>query len=580
MRTDFTYDPAGRVTSVTRDVLGSPVRFDYTYDPAFPDKVTSVTPKNPVSGVFEPNWQGWRYDYLASGTLNHVKRLQSDGATTSTISTFQYDAQGRVTQQTSSTGAVTNYAYTGANLTTVTQPTNADSGIRPITQYSNYDGVGRSRTITDPAAKDTTYTYDALGRVLTVTLPKPTPSFPGSFTTTYTYDNYDSASGLVFTNITDPNGRLTKLGYDQHGRLLKSIDALNNVTTYAYMNDVLTSITDANGNVTSYHYDPLKRLDKTTFPDGSIESYAYGGGGLLASKTDRRGQTIAYTYDGFKRLKKKDYGSNGTITYTYQGQKLTQVVDTTLTPSETHTFGYDTSYRVAQNVQGPRGTLSYTYTPDDRVDTMTIAGTPNVTTAHTYYSDGSLNTISWSPQAGLFKYAYTPRGQYQTVTFPNGQTRTYVYDDQGRLTQIANALGAKNLATYAYGYDVDWVTGLNTMLGQRVSMTANVPNQGFTNAQTKYSYDPLYQLVKAQYPAAPPFNGEVDQWTYDAIGNRLTNQVNAAIQSYTYFKNGANPLDGQELSERWRERLRVRPERKPDRTQRAEWELRVLVRLR
>ena len=55
---------------------------------------------------------------------------------------------------------------------------------------------------------------------------------------------------------------------------------------------------------------------------------------------------------------------------------------------------------------------------------MTIAGTPNVTTAHTYYADGSLNTIVWSPQSGQFKYAYTPRGQYQTVTFPNGQTRS------------------------------------------------------------------------------------------------------------------------------------------------------------
>ena len=39
------------------------------------------------------------------------------------------------------------------------------------------------------------------------------------------------------------------------------------------------------------------------------------------------------------------------------------------------------------------------------------------------------------------------------------------------------------------------------MLGQRVSMTANVPSQGFTNALTKYSYDPLYQLRKAQYPS-------------------------------------------------------------------------------
>ena len=150
--------------------------------------------------------------------------------------------------------------------------------------------------------------------------------------------------------------------------------------------------------------------------------------------------------------------------------------------------------------------------------------------------------------AGTFKYTYTPLGQYQSVTFPNGQTRGYTYDDQGRLLQLANALGATNLATYAYGYDRNQATGQNTMLGQRSSMTATVPAQGLSTAQSKYYYDPLYQLTRVDYPSGAPFDGEVHQWTYDAIGNRLTNTVNAATQTYTYLKNGANPLNGQRLS--------------------------------
>ena len=470
----------------------------------FPDKVASVTPKTPA-GSFDPNWQGWKYDYFANGTLNHVQRLKTDGASTDTLSTFFYDAKGRVTSQTSATNAVTDYTYVGADLNTVTHPSNNDLGIRPVTTYGNYDGAGRPRTITDPAGKNTTYTYDGLGRVLTVTLPKPTPAFPANFTTTYSYDNFDVATGLVFTNITDPNNRVTKLGYDEHGRLLKSIDAANNTTTYGYTRDVLTSITDANDNITTYHYDALKRLDKTTFPDRKFETYTYWADGLLKTKTDRMGQTLTYDYDAFKRLKKKTYPNTAqTITYTYVGQKLTQVDDLYASPAETHRFDYDASYRVQQNVQATRGTLTYTYKADDRVDTMTVLGTPNVTTTHTYYADGSLNTMVWSPQAGQFKYAYNSRGQYQSVTFPNAQTRTYAYDDQGRLTSLANALGATNIATYGYGYDVDWATGLNTMLGQRVSMTANVPIQSFTNALTKYSYDSLYQLRRAEYPASHP----------------------------------------------------------------------------
>jgi trimeric autotransporter adhesin len=550
--TSYSYDAQGHVASVTRDDSDpAAVRYDYAYDGTFPDKVVSVTPRRPSTNTVDPSWQAWRYDYFppgsaAPGALQHVYRVRDDSTTTEAVATFAYDSQGRITSQRSATGASTDFAYDGqGNLSTVTHPANNDSGTRPLTSYSLYDGVGRPLQILDPALKSTTYTYDALGRVLTVTLPPPASGFPGAFTTTYSYDNFDGASGLVFTHITDPNGRLTKLGYDEHGRLVKSIDAQGNVTAYGYVRDVLATITDANGNVTSYHYDPLKRLDKTTFPDGSRESYTYWPDGLLSSKTDRKGQTIAYTYDAFKRLIKKDTGSNGTITYTYQGQKLTQVVDTTVTPAETHTFAYDGSYRVVQNVQGPRGTLSYTYTPDDRVEATTVASGPTAT--HTYYPDGSLNTIAWSPVGGLFKYAYTPRGQYERITFPNGQARTYAYDGQGRLTQLANALGATNLATYGYTYDVDWASGQNTMLGQRVSMTATVPSQGFSGAQTKYSYDPLYQLVKAEYPSGAPFNAETHQWSYDAIGNRLTNQVNAAIQSYTYGKNGTNPLNGQQL---------------------------------
>jgi hypothetical protein len=52
-------------------------------------------------------------------------------------------------------------------------------------------------------------------------------------------------------------------------------------------------------------------------------------------------------------------------------------------------------------------------------------------------------------------------------------------------------------------------------------------------------------LTQANYPAPPPYNGEVHAWTYDAIGNRLTNTVNGVPQTYTYLKNGPNPLNGQ-----------------------------------
>lgn len=552
-KTSYAYGTNGTVSSVTKDYQGTTaVRFDYAYDPAFPDKVSSITPKNPSTGLVDPNWQGWRYVYWqagdpAPGALRYVKRVESDGTTLDTLATYSYDAKGRVSQQLSASSGATDYAYDPAtgNLLTVTSPSNNDGGTRPVTTYGNYDQAGRARTITDPRGHATTYTFDALGRVLTVTLPPPSQGSGLVFTTTYSYDNWDAGTGLLFTYVTDPNGKVTKLGYDQYGRLVQSIDASNKTTVYAYTKDLLTSITDANNNATSYFYDSIKRLIRTTFPDNAYEAYTYWGDGLLKTRTDRKNQTLTYAYDGQKRLKTKTYPNATTVTYTYTGQKLTSVVDTSVTPSETHSFGYDASYRVASNTQGPRGTISYTYLPNDRPQTMTAGSGPTATYA--YYPDDSLNTITWSPVAQPFKYTYNLSGQYDVTTFPNGQTKSYFYDDQGRLTSLANVLSGTTLATYSYGYDLDNYTSQTTMLGQRTSLMATVPSQGFSSALTKYYYDVLYQLTRADYPGATPFGSEIDSWTYDDIGNRLTQSINGTPATYTYVKNGANPLNGQRL---------------------------------
>jgi RHS repeat-associated protein len=553
VKTLYSYTTQGRVVSVTKDYQGSlAVRFDYTYDTNFPAKVTSVLPKNPTTSAYDTNWQGWKYDYYqtgstAPGSLWHVMRVRDDGTTTDTMATYEYDSHGRVTSVTDATSGRTDYAYDASgNLFTVTAPSNNDSGVRPVTTYG-YDSLGRVTSVTDALNHQTTYTYDAVDRVLTLTLPKPSIPSTLNFTTTYAYDTYDAGTQLLALTVTDPNGNATTQKYDVFGRLAKSLDAAGNTTTYGYTRALLSSITDANGYATSYSYDALGRLTRTTFADSAFETYTYFGDGLLQSKTDRKNQTIQYAYDHLKRLTTKTYPNSTSISYTYQGQKLTQVSDTSVSPGETHTFSYDNQYRLSSNTQAARGTISYTYDGVDRTASYAVTGGP--TASYVYYPDGSLNTIQWTPITGQFKYTYTLGGQYGTVTFPNGQTRTYTYDDQGRLLQLANTHPtAGNLATYAYGYDLNNSTGGYTMLGQRTTMTATVPAQSFSSAVTKYYYDNLYQLTRVDYPNAAPFNAEIDSWTYDAIGNRLTNTVNGSTTNYAYQKIGANPNNWQRLT--------------------------------
>lgn len=578
--TTYTYAGQGRIASVTRDAVSpQPQRYEYTYDAAFPTKVATVTAKkwNATTQLWEvdPDWQSWRYDYFAAGSpapgaLAHAYRVRSDGVTTDTVTAHDYDSQGRILSSTDAAGSVTTYSYDFlGNLSTLRRPANNASGTQPITTYQ-YDDKGRVARVTTPdhdpsslVGYDLEYVYDELDRItavhdhfaVTVRLPRcvgevcdPGGTFITFAQTLYAYDRYDASTGLVFTDVTDPNQNVTHQGYDVYGRMVQSIDALGNTTSYGYTTNHLTSITDANGNVTHYGYDPLGRLELTTFPDGAVERYAYTPDGMLAGKTDRKNQTIGYTYDHLKRLITKTYPGGTSVQYTYTGQKLTQVTDTTLTPNETHTFAYDSAYRVASNTQANRGTIQYTYTPTDAVATSAVGGAAS--TAYTYYPDGSLSTIQWSPVSGTFQYSYRLGGAYDTITFPNGQTRSYTYDRWGRLTQVANVHpSAGNLATYAYDYDQEYGTGApGNRLDQRTRMTASVPAQGLNAVPTQYHYDEAYQLIRVDNPA-----GGASGWAYDAIGNRIVSSQSACYSCpvsstlYTYQTVGGNPNNWQRL---------------------------------
>jgi RHS repeat-associated protein len=441
----------------------------------------------------------------------------------------------------------------GGDLTSV-------SGFTSTYGYG-YDPLGRQISSTSPDGQVTTYTYDALDRITSVTLPKPVANSPLNFVTTYAYNNYDSASGLVFTNVTDANGRVTKSGYDALGHLVQTVDAAGNVTTFTYQNNLLKKITDANGNATTYSYDVNRNLSGTSFPDGSSESYVIGVDGLLHSKTDRKGQPFTYSYDNLGRL-----GSVGFYTstgawigqiYTYagasyqgtnMGQNLAAINDSSTAGTTSYQFTYDSSFRrTVQSISlGETTTFSYSDPfgwAGSQISGYTIApgtGQSGTTQSVTfgYNPDGMMTseTWSWIPN-GPFIFAYTPNGQYSGITLPNGQQRRFTYDNQGRLTNINNTSpGGDTIASFDYAYDYDWQAATYSILGQRTSVNVTAPGaSNIVNGLTKYSYDSRYQLVRTDYP-----NSTYEAWTYDAIGNRLSRRTYwGSLFPYAYYQNAS-----------------------------------------
>ena len=551
--TRHTYLADGRLASTTLDDQGPlAVRFEYSYDPNYPNSVSSIRSVSPATGENDPNWQGANYVYWqqgdpSPGALRAIYHLHDDGQTRQLHLSFTYDSQGRVLSATDGDGARADFEYNAAgDLVRALLPANNTDGHRPSYEHQ-FDNLGRLVSATDALGQVTTFNYDSVDRVIGTTSPKPAPGFPDEFTESTEYDQYDVLTDLVFAERSDINGRLVKLGQDAFGRLGQKIDEGGNITSFAFAQGMLASITDAHGHQTLYQYDSLRRLASTTFPDGAIESYTYTPDGLLETKTDREGQTITYTYDSLRRLASRIYPNLAAIDHVYEGQKLVGVVDTSVSPAENYSYTYDSLFRLKDEVQGARGTVSRSYTPGSRLQSLAVQGGP--TTTYSYYPDGAVKSLEWSAVPGSFDYHYDLEGQTVQIVFPNGQTRAFAYDDRGRLVSLTNAHPAAGvLSEYSYTYDLNQSTGLNSELDQRTAMTQTAPAFGLLDAETKYYYDDRYQLTGAQYPGASPFNGELHEWTYDALGNRLTSSIDGSAVSYNYEQVGQPPTNWVRLS--------------------------------
>jgi RHS repeat-associated protein len=531
--TYYTYNAAGQVGTVTT----GGVTWTYTYDTTYPEKTASVVSSS-------SDWPSIYYTYVPTGSTNapaiwFIKQKRSDSATQDTVRVFNYNPKGQVTTAADATGVAQYFTYNAAGDTT-------SSFVSGSTTYTR-DSLGRALSSATPSGSQTLYTYDALDRVTAETMPKPAVGSALNFLTTNSYDEYDAPTGLVLSRTTDPNGIVTKNYTDSLGHLVRHVDGAGNATNYQWSHNLLVSITDANGNVTSYSYDSSRHLAQTTFPNGGVETYTYVAD-TLTSKTDRNGITTWYNFDAWGRLTRRTF-MNGSVTLGnigigYIGQKLVGFSRSFTPENDNIYYTYDNAYRILTETQNDRSVITYEYQPTGAsplVKSYTIAPTqtsdyfPRVD--YTYDNAGRVSTMHWSLiPSGDFSFAYNANGQYQSISFPNGQSRTFSYDNQSRLTQVTNDVSSGSVATFTYGYDFNWATSQSTMLGQRTSVNVSATADAQQRiGLTKYFYDSNYQLVRTDTPQGA---GWVTQsWTYDPIGNRTVAVGPGGPTPFTYFLN-------------------------------------------
>ena len=290
----------------------------------------------------------------------------------------------------------------------------------------------------------TTFTYDAYGRVRTVT-------DADGFTLTYDYDALDRVTKVTYPDSDLRGDRLQVARRREAPRPARAVDADLLRRAAAARRDVK----DAAGQTTQYQYGGSgcssctggrRRLTKLVDPNGNATSWEYDVQGRV---TRRRGPTAAserYTYETTSsRLKQKTRPQEALTTFEYfldNNWKQVSYSNTTQ-PTPTVTFTYDSAYDRLSTMTDGTGMSSYSYYP--------VAATPSLGAGRLQAVDGPLAN-------DVISYSYDELGRVAGRGI-NGVGRSSSYDALGRLSGETNALGS-------FSYDYDGVSRRVTFAGR------------------------------------------------------------------------------------------------------------------
>lgn len=483
----ITQNGSSHITTFTYDIYAQPTQI---VEDGPKDRTTTISYVRPGN-----NW------ILGKVATQAVSGVSGNIANT-------YSSNGLLTQQ-NAYGVITTYGYTSdGDLTSVTD---ANSKVTSHTDY--YRGVARKTTFPDSTvqtrtvnprgtiatSKDelgrvTSYTYDAMDRLASITPPKGATA--------------KSALSYVFasTGVTETltRGAYKRVrNYNQLGHLY------NQTETAAGTNIVVSAKYDALGQRTflshpnygstsgygeSFAYDALGRLTTATHGDGTSASRSYSGSNVTL--TDERGKVTTQGYSAF-------------------GEPNEALLSSITQPGNIETsITHDNLGRVTAIAQGGL-TRSFTFNAKGFLGSETHPETGTTTYTHDLVGNVLSKKIG---TAAADTYAYDNRYRLKTITY--GGTSLVLgntYDNGGRVTQRSF-----NGTTWDYSYDSH-----DKLLSEKLTLTS--PAKSYTFG---YSYDALDNLTSLTYPS-----GQVVGFAPDAFG-RAT-QAGSYASALSYHANGS-----------------------------------------
>ncbi|MCC6627692.1 MAG: hypothetical protein IT340_09855 [Chloroflexi bacterium] len=359
---------------------------------------------------------------------------------------------------------------------------------------------------TNTPAGTTSYTYDSVGRRLT--LVDPLHGTPGDHAWEYTYDKEDRLAIMRAPAPAVGGSKLvTEYRYDTAGNRVVAIDASGQVTKFAY--DERDSLRLVCQKITAWS-DPAP---VTACPAGTIATvYTYDHRGNLARVTRASGdasdeRATDYTYDGLNRLRAEIQYPNwpslattltSTVTYDLASNRRT-VVDPL---GQATTFSYDQRNRLTGVDYSDAVTPDVTYQYDANSNRTSMADGTGTTT----YVYDELNrllsvTAPAVPASKTVSCRYDRDGNRRKLLYPDSTAVTYDFDEAGRLWKLTDWAGR--------------VTGYQYHADSLPKVTTNV-----NGTITAHGYDHARRLTDLWHTLG---STTIARFTYsglDAVSNR------------------------------------------------------------
>lgn len=395
------------------------------------------------------------------------------------LTSFTYDAQGRLETSVNSLGEYTRNWYDDAgNVTRFA--IYSEEGLETYFYEFSYDDKGRLRT-----------TLGAEGQSLT--------------------QEYDRENRLK--RDVDALGNGSENFLDGFGRPVVITDSLGGTTHMEYgAEGSVRVVQDAEGSTTRYSNNVFQEKLIEASPDAGLTRYERDQYGQVVSKTDPRGVVTSYSYDELGRLVSWSYSSESPVVYTLSYDYRSEDVDNTGSlrsiSSEASSIQYEydpygNATEITQRVFDDTYQLSYAYNQHDEVIAQTYPSGRKVEYSRNEVGNviALSESLSGDVQSVVDVASYMPLGPLKSLVYANGVDSNLTYDKSYRVNGISVHKGSGALDAKNYEYDVaDNILGLS---------------EAEENRRREFAYDRLYRLTQEK--------GEYGEkyYEYDKVGNRL-----------------------------------------------------------